>query len=56
MDVIIFPFNKSPKRDPTIEFSLGNTILPIKPVVKYMGIMLNSKLLFKQHIAMICYK
>ena len=25
---IIFPFNKSPKRDPTLELSLG-TILPI---------------------------
>ena len=55
-DAIIFPFNKSPKRDPTLELSLGNTILPIKPVVKYLGIMLDSKLLFKQHIAMICDK
>ena len=25
-DAIIFPFNKSPKRDPTLELSLGNTI------------------------------
>ena len=49
-------FNKSHKRDPTIELSLGNTILPIKPVAKYLGIMLDSKLLFKQHIAMICDK
>ena len=55
-DAIIYPFNKSPKRDPTIELSLDNTILPIKPVVKYMGIMLDSKLLFKQHMAMICDK
>ena len=55
-DAIIFPFNKSPKRDPTIKFSLGNTILPIKPIVKYLGIMLDSKLLFKQYIAMICDK
>ena len=29
MDASIFPFNKSPKRDPIIELSLGNTILPI---------------------------
>ena len=38
MDTIIFLFNKSHKRDPTIELSLGNTILPISEVSRnYAG-------------------
>ena len=46
-DLFIFSFNKSPKRHPTIELSLYNTILPIKLVVKYLQIMLNSKLFYR---------
>lgn len=53
---IIFPYNKSPKRIPTqILFGNGD-IIPIKEDVKYLGIVLDKKLNFRQHVNYICDK
>ena len=55
-DAVIFPYNKSPKRNPTSTLSIGNDTLPIKRVIKYLGVILDSKLLYKDHIHMVCDK
>lgn len=53
---IIFPFNKSPKRTPTLALSLGATEIPLRETVKYLGIELDKKLTFKHHILQTCEK
>lgn len=47
---ILFPFNKSPKRIPTIQFQHENTNIPLSDFVKYLGVHLDKKLNFKNHI------
>lgn len=53
---IIFPFNKSPKRNPTITLSVHGTEIPVQNSVKYLGITLDKKITFKEHIYNICEK
>lgn len=47
---IIFPFNKSPKRNPNRNIILGNNQIPILNHVKYLGVILDKKLNFGKHI------
>lgn len=47
---IIFPYNKSPKRIPTRQISFGNDTIPIQDNAKYLGVILDKKLTFKNHI------
>lgn len=47
---ILFPFNKSPKRIQTTQLKNDNVTIPFSESVKYLGIYLDKKLLFKRHI------
>lgn len=53
---MIFPYNKSPKRLPTRFLYGSGGIIPIKDDIKYLGIVLDKKLKFKQHVNYICDK
>lgn len=53
---IIFPFNKSPKRVPTISLSVDGMEIQIQDSVKYLGIIFDKKLIFKKHILETCNK
>lgn len=46
----IFPFNKSPKRNPQITLCMQGTEIPLLDAVKYLGVVLDKKLTFKQHV------
>lgn len=47
---ILFPFNKSPKRNPSILIQHDGHTVPFKDSVKYLGVYLDKKLIFKTHI------
>lgn len=47
---IIFPFNKSPKRTPSIQLKNWNINIKFENNVKYLGIHLNKKMDFSMHI------
>lgn len=47
---IIFPFNKSPKRVPSIDLNMDGNIIEIKKSILYLGIILDSKLSFRENI------
>lgn len=53
---IIFPFNKSPKRNPTQLLTIDGSVIPLKNSVRYLGITLDKKLNFKEHITDIADK
>lgn len=53
---IIFPFNKSPKRVPNIPLQIQGNSIEIKKSIKYLGIILDSKLTFKEHVHQVCEK
>lgn len=53
---IIFPYNKSPKRTPTINLCANGTIIPFKHEIKYLGLILDKKLTFRQHVQYACEK
>lgn len=50
---IIFPFNNQRRRLPTAALTLGNTPIEYTASVKYLGVTLDSKLIFRDHINMI---
>lgn len=52
----IFPFNKSPKRVPSIPLSIDGTEIPILDSIKYLGIVIDKKLTFRHHILQSCDK
>ena len=47
---IIFPFNNSPKRVPSIDLNMDGNIIEIKKSILYLGIILDSKLSFRENI------
>lgn len=47
---ILFPFDRRRRRTPTVQLSLNGTPVEFANTVKYLGVTLDSKLLFKQHI------
>lgn len=51
---IIFPFNKSPKRIPSIPLNIQGHQIPIQTSVKYLGIILDKRLSFKEHVLHAC--
>lgn len=59
---ILFPFNRSPKRVPSIPLRDGNNIIKFDDTVKYLGVYLDKKLTYKKHIdhavdkAMKCFR
>lgn len=53
---IIFPFNKSPKRIPTINLTIQGSNVPLQNSIKYLGVILDKKLTFKEHISYISRK
>lgn len=53
---IIFPFNKSPKRVPTLTLRFEGSTIPLKDDIKYLGMILDKKLTFKKHIETVCNK
>lgn len=59
---ILFPFNKSRKRNPSIPLRHENKNIPFDNSVKYLGVYLDKKLIFKKHIenatdkAMKCFR
>lgn len=53
---IIFPYNKSPKRIPRRELVFGNDRITVSNNVKYLGVVLDKKLIFKTHINEMCTK
>ena len=53
---IIFPFNKSPKRIPSINLTIQGTITLLQDSIKYLGVTLVNKLTFKQHVQQTCIK
>lgn len=53
---IIFPFNKSPKRTPTRQLIFEGNEISIQNEVKYLGVILDKKLLFHKHIQSSCEK
>lgn len=50
---IIFPFNKSPKRIPSAELQMQGNNIEIKRSIKYLGVILDSKLSFGENIDMV---
>lgn len=53
---IIFPFNNSPKRTPNRQLRFGNESIPIQKYIKYLGVVLDSKLNYGRHIEETCKK
>lgn len=53
---ILFPFNKSPKRRPTMPLIFDGTIINMQDDIKYLGLILDKKLTFKRHIEYVCEK
>lgn len=53
---IVFPFNKSPKRIPRRQLFFGNDNINVNNDVKYLGVYLDKKLIFKKHIDETCQK
>lgn len=53
---ILFPFNKSPKRTPTRVLTVQGHIIPFSHSIKYLGLTLDQKLTFKEHIENSCIK
>lgn len=53
---IIFPYNKSPKRIPTLTLQCRGNVIPLQENIKYLGVTLDRKLTFKQHILNACDK
>ena len=53
---IIFPFNKSPKRNASISLSVDGVQIPLLDTIKYLGIVLDKKLTFKQQVLQSCKK
>lgn len=51
---ILFPFNKSPKRQPTRKLMANGREIPFSKTIKYLGITLDEKLTFRQHIDSVC--
>lgn len=47
---MLFPFNKSRKRIPSIPLRHENNTIPFDNSVKYLGVYLDKKLTFKKHI------
>lgn len=47
---IIFPYNKSPKRIASVNVFANNNEVPYADMVKYLGVHLDKKLLFRDHI------
>lgn len=47
---ILFPYNKSPKRNPTTPISIGNAEIPFDDHVKYLGVILDKKLTYRKHL------
>lgn len=54
--MILFPFNKSPKRTPTASLTFQGTNIQLDNCVKYLGVHIDRKLSFKQHIDITCDK
>lgn len=50
---IIFPFNKSPKRIPNADLQMHGNIIEIKNSIKYLGVIIDSKLTFRENIDML---
>lgn len=53
---IIFPFNKSPKRSPRRPLMFNGNRIDTLNQVKYLGVIFDQKLLFRQHIDAACEK
>lgn len=53
---IIFPFNKSLKRNASISLSVDGVQIPLLDAIKYLGIVLDKKLTFKQQVLQSCEK
>lgn len=53
---IIFPFNKSPKRLANRQLIFNGNTIDIRKDIKYLGVTLDHKLLFRQHIDTACDK
>ena len=53
---ILFPYNKSPKRIPSKKLIIQGTEIEFAKTIKYLGITLDQKLNFKEHIASACLK
>lgn len=53
---IIFPYNKSPKRVPSIPLQFLGNVIELKSSIKYLGVTLDSKLTFGEHIRNSCEK
>lgn len=53
---IIFPYNKSNRRNPTRNIQLGVTEIPISNDVTYLGVILDNKLNFRKHIESLAEK
>ena len=51
---IIFPFNKSPKRIPSIQLSVEGVEIPLLDAIKYLGIELDKQLSLRHHVPKIC--
>lgn len=49
-EAVIFPFNKSPKRKPKTNLKFDDTEIKFSPQCKYLGVILDQKLTFAQHI------
>ena len=50
MHAIIFPYNRSQKRNPTKHLYSRRVFIPLQDNIKYLGIILDKKLSFKHHI------
>lgn len=53
---IIFPWNKSPKRIQSRPLSFSGSPLQVQNEVKYLGVILDKKLTFREHISLSCEK
>lgn len=53
---IIFPYNKSPKRIPTLNLTFQGEDINLEDSVKYLGVIFDKGLTFKSHIMYTCDK
>lgn len=53
---IIFPFNNSPKRIPSLHLEIEGVTVNVKDNIKYLGLIIDKKLNFKLHINYVCEK